>query len=127
MKAKVIQQFIAIIVLEKKHDKGNSYYTIEFYDKGLFNSTEYILQKIEEKFGEVYNAEFVKNLKQAIETYTVKQEDFCAAYMERELVNAIEEAESFEDIQFDECDLSIFSYYLNEKIKDGSYIYKREY
>ena len=127
MKAKVIQQFTAIIVLEKKHDKGNSYYTIEFYDKGLFNSTEYILQKIEEKFGEVYNAEFVKDLKQAIETYTVKQEDFCAAYMERELVNAIEEAESFEDIQFDECDLSIFSYYLNEKIKDGSYIYKREY
>lgn len=127
MKTKVIQQFTAIIVLEKKHDKGNSYYTIEFYDKGLFNSTEYILQKIEEKFGEVYNAEFVKDLKQAIETYTVKQEDFCAAYMERELVNAIEEAESFEDIQFDECDLSIFSYYLNEKIKDGSYIYKREY
>ena len=127
MKTKVIQQFTAIIVLEKKHDKGNSYYTIEFYDKGLFNSTEYILQKIEEKFGEVYNAEFVKDLKQAIETYTVKQEDFCAAYMERELVNAIEKAESFEDIQFDECDLSIFSYYLNEKIKDGSYIYKREY
>lgn len=127
MKAKVIQQFTAIIVLEKKHDKGNSYYTIEFYDKELFNSTEYILQKIEEKFGEVYNTEFVKDLKQAIETYTVKQEDFCAAYMERELVNAIEEAESFEDIQFDECDLSIFSYYLNEKIKDGSYIYKREY
>ena len=127
MKTKVIQQFTAIIVLEKKHDKGNSYYTIEFYDKELFNSTEYILQKIEEKFGEVYNAEFVKDLKQAIETYTVKQEDFCAAYMERELVNAIEKSESFENIQFDEYVLSIFSYYLNEKIKDGSYIYKREY
>ena len=127
MEAKVIQQFTAIIVLEKKHDKGNSYYTIEFYDKGLFTSTEYILQTIEEKFGEVYNAEFVKDLKQAIETYTVKQEDFCAAYMERELVNVIEEAKSFEDIQFDEFGLSIFSYYLNEKIKDGSYIYKREY
>lgn len=127
MKTKVIQQFAAIIVLEKKHDKGNSYYTIEFYDKGLFTSTEYILQTIEEKFGEVYNAEFVKDLKQAIETYTVKQEDFCAAYMERELVNAIEKAESFGDIQFDEYVLSIFSYYLNENIKDGSYIYKREY
>ena len=73
MDAKVIQQFTAIIVLEKKHDKGNSYYTIEFDDKGLFNSTLYILQTIEEKFGEVYNAEFVKDLKQAIETYTVKQ------------------------------------------------------
>lgn len=122
MEAKVIQQFTAIIVLEKKHDKGISYYTIEFDDKGLFNSTLYILQTIEEKFGEVYNAEFVKDLKQAIETYTVKQEDFCAAYMERELVNAIEKAESFEDIQFDEFGLFFFSYYLNEKIKDGSYI-----
>ena len=115
MKTKVIQQFTAIIVLEKKHDKG------------LFTSTEYILQTIEEKFGEVYNAKFVEDLKQAIETYTVKQEDFCAAYMERELVNVIEEADSFEDIQFDEFGLSIFSYYLNKKIKDGSYIYKREY
>ena len=47
--------------------------------------------------------------------------------MERELVNAIEKAESFEDIQFNEWTLSIFSYYLNEKIKDGSYVYKREY
>lgn len=127
MKTKVIQQFTAIIALEKKHDKGNSYYTVEFDDKGLFNSTLYILQTIEEKFGEVYNAEFVKDLKQAIETYTVKQEDFCAAYMERELVNAIKKAESFEDIQFNEWTLSIFSYYLNEKIKDGSYVYKREY
>ena len=127
MKTKVIQQFTAIIALEKKHDKGNSYYTVEFDDKGLFTSTEYILQTIEEKFGEVYNVEFVEDLKQAIETYTVKQEDFCAAYMERELVNAIEKAESFEDIQFNEFALYIFSYYLNEKIKDGSYIYKREY
>lgn len=127
MKTKVIQQFTAIIALEKKHDKGNSYYTVEFDDKGLFTSTEYILQTIEEKFGEVYNVEFVEDLKQAIETYTVKQEDFCAAYMERELVNVIEEAESFEDIQFNEFALYIFSYYLNEKIKDGSYIYKREY
>lgn len=127
MKTKVIQQFTAIIALEKKHDKGNSYYTVEFDDKGLFTSTEYILQTIEEKFGEVYNVEFVEDLKQAIETYTVKQEDFCAAYMERELVNAIEKTESFEDIQFNEFALYIFSYYLNEKIKDGSYIYKREY
>ena len=127
MRAKVVKKFIGIIMLDKNDDKGNSYYTVEFDDKGVFNSTEYILQTIEEKFGEVYNAEFVEDLKQAIETYTVKQEDFCAAYMERELVNVIEEAESFEDIQFDEFGLSIFSYYLNEKIKDGSYIYKREY
>ncbi len=46
--------------------------------------------------------------------------------MERELVNVIEEAESFEDIHFDEYDLSIFSFYLNEKIKDGSYLYEQK-
>lgn len=127
MEAKTIQNFKGIISLVKNTDKGAYQYLVGFDDKGVFYSTEYILEKIENKFGEIYNIEFVKDLKAAIETYTVKQEDFCAAYMERELVNAIEEAESFEDIQFDECDLSIFSYYLNEKIKDGSYIYKREY
>ncbi|MCY7187270.1 hypothetical protein [Streptococcus gallolyticus] len=127
MRAKTVQEFIGIIILDKNDDKGTSCYTVEFYDKGTFCSTEYVLEQIEEKFGEVYNKDFIKDLKEAIETYKVKQEDFCAAYMERELVNAIEEAESFEDIQFDECDLPFFSYYLNEKIKDGSYLYERKY
>ena len=76
MKTKVIQQFTAIIALEKKHDKGNSYYTVEFDDKGLFNSTLYILQTIEEKFGEVYNAEFIKDLKQAIELTQLSKKIF---------------------------------------------------
>lgn len=121
MEAKIVQNFKGVINLVKFGDKGTSYYSVEFNDKGTFYSTEYILQQIENKFGEVYNNKFVKDLKQAIETYTVKQEDFCAAYMERELVYVIEEAETFEDIQFDKNDWSIFSY-LNEKIKDGSYL-----
>ena len=127
MESKIIQNFEGIINLVKNTDKGAYQYLVRFDDKGVFYSTNYVLEKIEEKFGEIYNIEFVEDLKQAIETYTVKQEDFCAAYMERELVNVIEEAESFEDIQFNEFALYIFSYYLNEKIKDGSYIYKREY
>ena len=127
MESKIIQNFECIINLVKNTDKGAYQYLVRFDDKGVFYSTNYVLEKIEEKFGEIYNIEFVEDLKQAIETYTVKQEDFCAAYMERELVNVIEEAESFEDIQFNEFALYIFSYYLNEKIKDGSYIYKREY
>lgn len=51
--------------------------SVEFDDKGTFYSTQYVLGKIEEKFGEVYNDDFVKDLKQATETYTMKQEDFC--------------------------------------------------
>ena len=127
MEAKIIQNFKGIINLVKNTDEGAYQYLVRFDDKGVFYSTNYVLEKIEEKFGEIYNIEFVKDLKAAIETYTVKQEDFCAAYMERELVNVIKEAESFEDIQFDEFALFFFSYYLNKKIKDGSYIYKREY
>lgn len=126
MEVKTVQNFKGIISLVKNTDKGTIYYSAQFDDKGVFYSTEYLLEKVEEKFGEFYNIEFVKDLKAAIEVYTNKQEDFCAAYMERELVNVIEEAESFEDIHFDECDLSIFSFYLNEKIKDGSYLYEQK-
>lgn len=96
--------------------------SVEFDDKGTFYSTQYVLGKIEEKFGEVYNDDFVKDLKQATETYTMKQEDFCAAEMERELANAIEEASSFGEILFDEWVLCVFSTILNHKIMDGSYL-----
>ena len=126
MEVKTVQNFKGIISLVKNTDKGTIDYSAQFDDKGVFYSTEYLLEKVEEKFGEFYNIEFVKDLKAAIEVYTNKQEDFCAAYMERELVNVIEEAESFEDIHFDEYDLSIFSFYLNEKIKDGSYLYEQK-
>ena len=49
----------------------------------------------------------------------MKVEDFCAAHMEREFVNSIEDADSFEDIFFKEY---IISDYLNHKIMDGSYL-----
>lgn len=93
--------------------------SVEFDDKGAFCSTEYILEKIEEKFGDVYNDDFIKDLKEAIETYTMKAEDFCAARMEREFVYVIEDADSFEEIFFTEY---VFSDYLNHKIMDGSYL-----
>lgn len=93
--------------------------SVEFDDKGTFYSTEFALRKIEEKFGEVYNDDFVKDLKEAIDVYTMKVEDFCAAHMEREFVNAIEKAYSFEEILFKE---RIISNYLNHKIMDGSYL-----
>ena len=92
--------------------------SVEFDDKGTLYSTQYVLGKIEEKFGEVYNDDFVKDLKEAIDTYAMKVEDFCAAHMEREFVNAIEDADSFEDVLFKEY---IISDYLNHKIMDGSY------
>ena len=107
MKSKKIQDFKGII---------NS---VEFDDKGTFYSTQYVLENIEDRFGEVYNDDFVKDLKEAIDTYTVKVEDFCAAHMEREFVNAIENAYSFEEILFKE---RIISNYLNHKIMDGSYL-----
>ena len=93
--------------------------SVEFNDKGAFCSTEYILEQIEEKFGDVYNDDFIKDLKGAIETYTMKVDDFCAAQMERDLVSAITKAKSFDDILFKEY---IFSDYLNHKIMDGSYL-----
>lgn len=103
---------------EKIQDFKGTINSVEFDDKGTFYSTQYVLENIEDKFGEVYNNDFVKDLKEAIDTYTMKVEDFCATHMEREFVNAIEDADSFEEIFFTEY---IISDYLNHKIMDGSY------
>jgi len=57
MESKTVQNFKGIISLVKNTDKGTIYYSAQFDDKGVFYSTEYLLEKVEEKFGEFYNIE----------------------------------------------------------------------
>ena len=63
-------------------------------------STEYILNKIEKKFGEVYTDEFISELSYAIERVSIKCDDFAYSELEWDIINAIDDAEKFEEIIF---------------------------
>lgn len=92
--------------------------TIMFDDEMNYNSTGYILDNIEEKFGEIYTDEFIAELSYAIERVSIKCDDFALSDLENSLVNAIELADNFEDIYFD-------YYYiptdLNERLAAGEF------
>lgn len=92
--------------------------TIMFDDEMNYNSTGYILDNIEEKFGEIYTDEFIAELSYAIERVSLKCDDFTLSDLENSLTNAIELADKFEDIYFD-------YYYipkdLNERLAAGEF------
>jgi len=110
MESKVIQQFLGEIA-GVKFDKENVYY-----------SSEHILSKIEEKFGNVYNKEFVKELRDTINTLNLKYDEFSFDTLEHDFSNCIEEADKFKDVEFtyygDDWKIEI----LNEGIKNNEYL-----
>lgn len=92
--------------------------TIIIDTEAVYCSTNYILHKIENKFGEIYTDKFISELSWAIERVSIKCEDFAFSDLENSLKNAIELADKFEDIYFD--------YYhipsdLNERIAAGEF------
>lgn len=92
--------------------------TIMFDDEMNYYTTGYILNNIEEKFGEIYTDEFISELSRAIERVSIKCEDFTLSDLENSLTNAIELADKFDDIYFD-------YYYipsdLNERLAAGEF------
>lgn len=106
MESQVIQKFKARI---------NS---IEFNDYQLYTTTEFILEKINEAFGEIYTDEFIKDLAYVIQRYFVKIDDLIISELEWNMSKDIENTENFKDLEFKD-------YYINEindQIKDGSYL-----
>lgn len=109
MKSEILQNFKAVIN------------TIIFTDEMNYTSTEYVLNKIEEKFGEIYTDEFISELSYAIERISIKCENFAFSDLENSLTNNIETAEKFEDIKFE------YPYIpsdLNERIAAGEFTKK---
>lgn len=88
MKSEILQNFKGIIN------------TVIFDDEMNYRSTEYILNKIEKNFGEIYTDEFISELSYAIERVSVKCDDFAYSELEWDMVNAIDDAEKFEEIVF---------------------------
>ena len=74
---------------------------IEFHDRRVFSAVEYLLDKVEAKFGEVYNKDFVSDLKGTIERMEEKYyDDFSFAVLENDFSECVEEAKSFNEIEF---------------------------
>lgn len=103
------------LVLQKFKARINS---IEFDDRQLYMTTEYVLEKINDKFGEVYTDEFIRDLAAVIERYFFKVDNLIVSELEWNMSNDIENAETFKEIEFTD-------YYINEineKIKNDSYL-----
>ncbi len=110
MEAKVVQEFKGIIN------------EVEFTNENVYYSTEFLLEKIEENFGEVYKKEFIEDLKDTIEIMRMKYEEFSYDTLESEFSSCIEKASSFNDINFDYYGSDWKIENLNENIENGIYI-----
>ena len=97
---------------------------VEFDDKNNFYSSEFILEQIENKFGECYNNDFVKELRDTINNMYFKYDEFSFAYLENDFTDSIEKAKKFGDIKFlyGGGDWKIEN--LNEKIAQGVFTKK---
>lgn len=75
---------------------------VKFNDEQLYYSTEYILDTIEEQFGEIYNDDFVEELRNFIDIYMNNMDYPSYAKLESIMTSNIEDAETFEEIVFTE-------------------------
>ena len=75
---------------------------VKFNNEQIYYSTECILDKIEEQFGEVYNDVFVNNLQYVIERYMNSIDYPSYAKLESIMTSNIGNADSFEEIKFSE-------------------------
>lgn len=106
MKSEVLQSFKARI---------NS---VEFDDYQLYMTTDRILEEIDDKFGTIYTDEFIKDLAEVIELYFFKVDNLVVADLEYSMIEDIENAKTFQDIQFSDYYIN----HINDQIKNGSYL-----
>ncbi|ACZ01334.1 hypothetical protein [Streptobacillus moniliformis] len=109
MESKIISKFCGMI-------NG-----IEFNDENLYRSVEFLLEQIEYKFGEVYNNEFVDELKSTIYSMYFKYDDFDYFDLENKFYYCIQKFDKFNEIQFEyfgsDCEIEK----LNENLLNGKY------
>lgn len=98
---------------------------VEFNNEQMFNTTEYLIENIENKFGEV-SKEFVKDLKENIEYAGEKYDGFSYNILEESIINSINSSDKFEDlfINYDGDNWKLND--INEKIRSGKYNFSKE-
>lgn len=90
---------------------------IKFNDEKIYYSTEYILDTIEDHFNEIYNDEFVEELRNFINIYMNNMDYPSYSKLENIMISNIEDAESFEKIVFTEP----YIQHLNDGLSQGIY------
>ena len=73
---------------------------VKFDDENNFYSSKFILEQVEDKFGECYSSEFVKELRDTVNNMYLKYNEFSYAYLEEDFFDSIGKAEKFGDIKF---------------------------
>lgn len=94
---------------------------VVFDDKNIYYASQFILEKVEEKFGEVYNKDFVEDLRDTIETMEYKYDEFSFAISEDDFYKAVKKAKSFNEIEFSYYGSDWKIDYLNKNIKNNKY------
>ncbi|WP_197416957.1 hypothetical protein [Streptobacillus felis] len=97
---------------------------VKFNDEELYNSVEFILEQIEDKFGEVYNNDFVAALESTINNMYLKYENFSYGELENEFYYCISEAKEFNNLEFKYYGSDWKIETLNEGIIAGDYFEK---
>ena len=69
-------------------------------DESIYRTMCYLLDRIEDDFGECYNSKFVEDLDEAIYIILMKYEDASTLDIEHEFTDSIDDAESFDDLRF---------------------------
>lgn len=70
-------------------------------EEGTYYATQYVLECIEEKFGECYNDEFIKTLSDTIYYVSSHYDEYSQSVLESDFKAAVSNADSFEEIQFE--------------------------
>ena len=98
---------------------------IEFNDEGNYYSSEFILEQIEDKFGECYTNEFVKELRDTIDSMYRMYKRFSFANLEENFSCSIEKAGKFNELEFLYENGNWQIEKLNEKIAEGAFTKKK--
>lgn len=114
MQTKIIQNFLGEI-------NG-----VQIFDTNIYNSTVYILDNIESKFGEIYSNEFVSDLVNTITEIYLKYDNFSFDTLENCFIDGVNKASTFNEIYFEylEEDWKIIP--LNENISNGKYLLQND-
>lgn len=107
MKARMVNEFKGLIN------------NVEITDKKNYYSILYILEQIENKFGECYTNEFIKDLNSCMEIAYQKYEYFDYAIFEESI--DIGNTDNFKDLIFNYDGLTYRFNQLNENLKSGKY------
>ena len=113
MESKIIQDFEAEI-------NG-----IKFYDQYIFNTTEYLAEEIEKKFGEI-DTELIKDLKEATEILYEKYDIFSFDSFENETMENLGEANTLKEFKltYEKSDWKLEK--INQNLKNEKYKSEKE-